>query len=73
MGLFSLLLKGMSEDSLRDKEEKMRRRVDDLEDNPKRQVKLDSRRLDVVNEISSRCSGKMPKSEHGWYLPEDDD
>ena len=26
----------------------------------------------IVNAISSYCAGKMPKREHGWYLPNDD-
>lgn len=28
--------------------------------------------IDVVNEISIRTSGLLPKREHGWYLSNDD-
>lgn len=73
MGLFNLLLKAMSEDNLRSKEEKMRSKLDSLDYDSKKHTKLDLRRIDVVNEISSRSSGKLPKREHGWYLPNDDE
>lgn len=72
MGIFSFLLKGMSEDKLRDKESKMRRKLDHMDYESKRHTKLDLRRIDVVNEISSRSAGKLPKREHGWYLRNDD-
>lgn len=73
MGIFDFILRNLSDETLDNLEEKMRDRVDSLDDNPKKQVKLDLHRVDVVNEIASRSSGKLPKSEHGWYLPEDDD
>ena len=73
MGFFDFILKSLSEDALDNIEEKMREKVDSLEDNPRKQVRLDSRRIDVVNEISSRRAVNLPKREHGWYLPEDDD
>lgn len=73
MGFFDFILKSLSEDTLDNIEEKMREKVDSLEDNPRKQVRLDSRRIDMVNEISSRRADKLPKGEHGWYLPEDDD
>lgn len=72
MAIFNFLLKGMSVDKLRDKESKMRRKLDCMDYESKRHTKLDLRRIDVVNEISSRSAGKLPKREHGWYLPNDD-
>lgn len=72
MGVFSLLLKGVSEDNLCKKERKMRHKLDTMKYESKRHTKLDLRRIDIVNEISSRRADKLPKREHGWYLPNDD-
>ena len=72
MGLFNILLSSLSENTLTSLEEKMREDVDALDDNPEKQIKLDTRRLDVVKELSSRRSGKLSKSEHGWYLSDDE-
>lgn len=72
MGIFNLLLKGLSEDKLCDKERKMSRKLDKMNYESRRHTRLDLRRIDVVNEISSRRSGKLPRREHGWYLPNDD-
>ena len=72
MGLLSFLLKSMSEDKLRDKERKMRKKLDSMNYESKKHTRLDRRRIDLVNETSSRRSGKLPKREHGWYLPDDD-
>ncbi len=72
MGLFNVLISSLSESTLTSLEEKMREDVDALDDNPEKQIKIDTRRLDIVNELSSRRSGKLPKSENGWYLSEDE-
>ncbi len=72
MGIFKFLLNSLSEDKLRDVEDKMSDRLDSIDYDSKKYTKIDSRRIDVVNEISSRSSGRLPKREHGWYLPEDD-
>lgn len=72
MGIFSFLLKGLSEDKLCKKESKMRHKLDSMNYNSRRHTRLDLRRIDVVNEISSRRAGKLPKRKHGWYLPNDD-
>lgn len=72
MGLLTLLLKTLSDDTLRNVEDKMKNTVDSLDNNPRKQVKIDNQRLKIVNEICSRSAGKLPHSEHGWYLPEDD-
>ena len=73
MGLFDFILKSLSDDTLDNMEEKMRDKLDSMDYESREHTRLDSRRIDVVNEIASRSSGKLPRSEHGWYLPEDDD
>ena len=73
MGLFKLLLKFMSEDSLCAMDDKMQDKLDKLDYESKKHTKLDLHRIDVVNEICSRSAGKLPKREHGWYLPNDDE
>ena len=50
----------------------MRKKLDSMNYESKKHTRLDRRRIDLVNEISSRRSGKLPKREHGWYLPNDD-
>ena len=62
----------MSEDSLRSKEKKMRNKLDLLNYESKKHTRLDLRRINVVHELVSRSSGKLPKREHGWYLPNND-
>ena len=72
MGLFNALLKLASEESLRGTERKMRNKLDLMDFESKRATKLDLKRIDVVNELCRRSAGKLPKREHGWYLPNDD-
>lgn len=72
MGIFNLLLKGVSEEKLRKTEHKMRNKLDTMGYESKRHTRLDRRRIDVVNAIASKSAGKSPKREHGWYLPNDD-
>lgn len=61
-----------SEDELRSIEAEMRSALDSMEYDSDEYSQLDSERIDVVNEIASRCAGKLPRREHGWYLPNDD-
>ncbi|MBQ2886150.1 MAG: hypothetical protein IJE43_20720 [Alphaproteobacteria bacterium] len=72
MGIFNLLLKGVSEEKLRKTERKMRNKLDAMGYESKRHTRLDRRRIDIVNAIASKSAGKLPKREHGWYLPNDD-
>ncbi len=72
MGIFSSLLKSISEDNLRNVEKKMRNKLDSMDYESKKHYKVYRRHIDIVNEISSRSAGKLPKREHGWYLPNDD-
>ena len=51
----------------------MSSRLEEMDYDSDEYLELDLKRIDVVNEISSRCADKLPKSEQGWYLPEDDD
>lgn len=72
MSFFSFLLKNVSEDNLRSIEGKMRYKLDSMDYESKKHTKLDLRRIDIVNEISSRNSGSSPKREHGRYLLNDE-
>ena len=72
MSFFSSLLKNVSENNLRNIEGKMRMKLDSMDYESKKHTKLDLRRIDIVNEISNRNAGSLPKREHGWYLPNDD-
>ena len=60
------------EDELRSIEAEMRSALDSLDYDSDEYSQLDSERIDVVNEIASRCAGKLPRREHGWYLPNND-
>jgi hypothetical protein len=73
MGLLNLVLKVLSEDTLSGIEEKMNDKLESIDYDSDEHTRLYSHHIDVVNEIASRRSGKLPKSEHGWYLSEDDD
>lgn len=72
MGLVRFFLKGMSENKLRATEKRMRKKLSLLNYNSKKHTKLDLRRIDVVNEIARRSSGKLPKRNHGWYVSKGD-
>ena len=64
--------KHTSEDELRNIEEEMRSELDNMDYDSDEYLQLDLKRIDIVNEISSRSVGRLPKREHGWYLPNDD-
>lgn len=61
-----------SESELRSIESEMRSALNSMDYDSNEYLQLDLERIDVVNEISSRSVGKLPKREHGWYLPNDD-
>lgn len=71
--LGNIAMKMKDEDELREMESEMSTRLEEMDYDSDEYLELDLKRIDVVNEISSRCADKLPKSEHGWYLPEDDD
>ncbi len=72
MGMLNILLKSMSEDNLRSMSRNMERKMKSLDYESKKHTRISTRHIDVVNEIASRSAGKLPKREHGWYLPNDD-
>ena len=61
-----------SESELRSIESEMRSELDSMDYDSNEYLQLDLERIDVVNEISSRSAGTLPRREHGWYLPNDD-
>lgn len=61
-----------SESELRSIEGEMRAELDATDWDSDNCNQLYNDHIDVVNEISSRSSGRLPKREHGWYLPNDD-
>lgn len=60
------------EDELREIEDEMMSALNEMDYESDEYLQLDLKRIDVVNEISSRCAGSRPHREHGWYLPNDD-
>lgn len=61
-----------SEDELRATEKQMRTELEGLDYDSDEYLQLDLKRIDVVNTIASRFPLKLPKREHGWYLPNDE-
>ena len=61
-----------SEDKLRSIASEMKSKLDSIDYDSKAYLKLDLKRIDVVNEIASRSADRLPKRKHGWYLPDDD-
>ena len=61
-----------SEDELRSIESEMSAELSRMDYDSDEYLHLDNERIAVVNEISSRCAGKLPRREHGWYLSKDD-
>lgn len=62
-----------SEDELRTAENEMQAKLSKMDYDSDEYLQLDLKRIDVVNEIASRSSSRLPHREHGWYLPNDDD
>ena len=54
------------------KEEKLRRKLDKLDYDSKKYLKIDNKRLKVMDKIFRKEDYKLHRREHGWYLPNDD-
>lgn len=76
MGVFrSLYFKIASEEKLREKAGKMFKKLNDVgfyENDSNKHMGLANKYNDYVNAISSKCSNKLPKRVHGWYIFKDD-
>lgn len=76
MGKFSNVtsswMETASENELRSVEDDMRAELDSMDYDSDEYLQLDSKRIDVVNAISSRFPLNLPHREHGWYLSNDD-
>ena len=76
MGIFrNIYLKASSEDKLRDKTDKMFNKLNKVgfyESESNKHMGLANKYNDYVNAVNSKSAGKLPKREHGWYLPNDD-
>ena len=71
MGVLNFLLNSMSEGKLCKIESKVRNKLDSIDYESKKYLKIDLLRINVVNAIARKVSGKLPKREHGWYLDKD--
>lgn len=76
MGILrDIYLKFASEDSLRKKTDKMFTKLNKVgfyESDSNKHMGLWRKYNDYVNAIGSKCAGKLPKREHGWYISKDD-
>lgn len=70
--LRNIYFKVASEKTLRKKSEKISKKLDELDYDSKKYLKLSLKHIDYVNAVSSKCAGKLPKREHGWYISKDD-
>ena len=72
MGIFrDTYLKLTSEQKLRNKADKMYSKlikVGFYESDSNKHMGLANKYNDYVNAIGSKCAGKLPKREHGWYI-----
>lgn len=72
MGIFrNIFFKVASEKKLRKKSNKMFNKlikVGFYEKEGNKHMRLANKYNDYVNAIGSKCSGKLPKREHGWYI-----
>ena len=66
-------IENATEDELRAVEDEMMSALNNMDYDSDEYLQLDLKRIDVVNAISSKSSGRLPRREHGWYLPNDDD
>lgn len=71
MGLRYTLLGLLSENQLRKKDDKLRKKLNSLDYDSKEYLKISNKLVDIVNKISSKSAGKLPKREHGWYIFKD--
>ena len=72
MGIFrNIFFKLASEKKLRKKSNKMFNKLIQVgfyEKEGNRHMRLANKYNDYVNAIGSKCAGKLPKREHGWYI-----
>lgn len=72
MGIFrNIFFNLASEKKLRKKSNKMFEKlikVGFYEKEGNRHMRLANKYNDYVNAIGSKCAGKLPKREHGWYI-----
>ena len=72
MGIFrNMFFKLASEKKLRKKSNKMFEKlikVGFYEKEGNRHMRLANKYNDYVNAIGSKCAGKLPQREHGWYI-----
>lgn len=64
-----------SENRLRKKSDKMFKKLNKVgfyEKEGTKHMRLADKYNYYVNAVNSKCSGKMPKREHGWYISKDD-
>ena len=66
-------LENASEDEMRSVASEIQAELDRLDYDSDEHTRLSNISVDVVNAISSRFPLNLTKSEHGWYLPNDDD
>lgn len=57
---------------LHKKEEKLRKKLERIDYDSKKYLKVDNKRLKVMDKIFRNEDYKLPRREHGWYLPNDD-
>lgn len=72
--LREIYLKTSSEQKLRNKADKMFNKLNKVgfyESDSNKHMGLANKYNDYVNAISSKCAGKLPKREHGWYISKD--
>lgn len=66
-------LQSASEDELRATAREMESLMDELDYDSDEHTRIYGIHIDVVNTIASRFPLNLPRREHGWYLPNDDD
>ena len=67
-----LYLKTFSEKKLERRLRRIERKLDRLDYDSKKYLRLSNKSIDYVNAISSKSSGRLPRREHGWYISKDD-
>ena len=61
-----------SEKTLRKKSTKIRKKLSKLNYDSKKHTRLSNKSVEYVNAVAKKCSGKLPKREHGWYIHKED-
>lgn len=76
MGILrNVYFKMASEKTLRNKAGKMFNKLNKVgfyESDSNKHMGLANKYNDYVNAIGGKCAGKLPKREHGWYIPKKD-